>query len=65
MVSGSEGEVRWHDGLARGTRSGLGFNLQSGAVVALLARGTDSPLGMRGAMPALLLSLLGAGGAGG
>ncbi|OLV15568.1 serine hydrolase domain-containing protein [Deinococcus marmoris] len=62
MVSGPDGEVRWHDGLARGTRAGLGSNLQSGAVVALLSRGTDSPLGMRGAMPALLLSLLGAGG---
>lgn len=67
MVSGSrgsgpDGEVRWHDGLARGTRTGLGFNLSSGAVVTVLARGTDSPLGVRGAVPALLLSLLGAGG---
>ena len=61
MVSGPEGEVRWHDGLARGTRAGLGFNTRSGAVVALLSRGTDSPLGVRGAMPGLLLSLLGAG----
>ncbi|QFP75856.1 serine hydrolase [Deinococcus sp. AJ005] len=61
MVSGPDGEMRWHDGLARGTRSGLGLNVQSGAVVALLSRGTDSPLGVRGAMPALLLSLLGAG----
>ncbi len=64
MVSGPQGEVRWHDGLARGTRAGLGLNVQSGAVLALLSRGTDSPLGVRGAMPALLLSLLGAGGAG-
>ncbi|MFK7601474.1 serine hydrolase domain-containing protein [Deinococcus sp. SM5_A1] len=64
MVSGPDGEVRWHDGLARGTRAGLGSNLQSGAVVALLSRGTDSPLGVRGAMPALLLSLLEAGGEG-
>lgn len=61
MVSGSDSEVRWHDGLARGTRAGLGFNTQSGAVVALLTRGIDSPLGARGAMPGLLLSLVGAG----
>lgn len=62
MVSGAQGQVRWHDGLARGTRTGLGFRVSSGAVVALLARGAESPLGVRGAMPALLLSLLGAAG---
>ncbi len=61
MASGSGGEVRWHDGLARGTRTGLGLNLRTGTVVVLLARGTDSPLGPRGALPALLLSLLEAG----
>ena len=61
LVSGAGSRVRWHDGLARGTRTGLGFNLGSGAVVTLLARGTDPPLGRRGATPALLLSLLGAG----
>ncbi|MDV6374275.1 serine hydrolase domain-containing protein [Deinococcus arenicola] len=61
MVSGPAEEVFWHDGLARGTRTGLGFNTQSGAVVALLTRGIESPLGVRGALPGLLLSLLGAG----
>lgn len=65
LVSGSDDAVRWHDGLARGTRTGLGLSLDSGAVVALLARGTDSPLGVRGALPALLLALLGAGRASG
>ncbi|GGO38624.1 serine hydrolase domain-containing protein [Deinococcus humi] len=61
MVSSPDGEVRWHDGLARGTRTGLGLNLRTGTVVALLARGTDSPLGPRGVLPTLLLALLGAG----
>jgi CubicO group peptidase (beta-lactamase class C family) len=61
MVSGPDGEAQWHDGLARGTRTALGLDLRTGAVVVLLARGTDSPLGVRGAVPALLLSLLGAG----
>ncbi|WP_309572790.1 serine hydrolase domain-containing protein [Deinococcus sp.] len=61
FVSGS-GDVRWHDGVARGTRTGLGFHPASGAAVVVLLRGGAPLVGLRGAVPALLLALLGAGG---
>lgn len=51
---------RWHDGVARGTRTGLGMNPESGAVVVVLARGGVPLLGPRGAVPLLLHTLLGA-----
>jgi CubicO group peptidase (beta-lactamase class C family) len=52
-------DVRWHDGVARGTRAALGFHPGSGVVVTLLVRGGPPVLGARGAVPALLLALLG------
>ncbi|GGL17304.1 serine hydrolase domain-containing protein [Deinococcus radiotolerans] len=52
------GGVRWHDGVARGTRSGLGVGLESGAVVVVLARGGVPLAGGRAAVPALLQALL-------
>ncbi len=61
VSAGPGGPVRWHDGLARGTRAGLGLHAGSGAVVALLVRGAAPALGVRGALPLLLLSLLGGG----
>ncbi|WP_394649804.1 serine hydrolase domain-containing protein [uncultured Deinococcus sp.] len=51
---------RWHDGVARGTRTALGFSPASGAVVTVLARGGLPLLGARNAAPALALLLLGA-----
>lgn len=48
----------WHDGVARGTRAGLGFRPDTGAVVALLVRGGMPVVGRRGEVPALLLALL-------
>ncbi|KQR08761.1 serine hydrolase [Deinococcus sp. Leaf326] len=54
------GWPRWHDGVARGTRTALGFSPASGAVVTVLARGGLSLLGTRNAAPALALLLLGA-----
>ncbi|THF86206.1 beta-lactamase family protein [Deinococcus sp. KSM4-11] len=60
FVSGP-GQVRWHDGVARGTRTGLGFHPMSGAAVVLLVRGGAPLVGVRGAIPALLLALLGPG----
>ncbi|MBB5233704.1 serine hydrolase domain-containing protein [Deinococcus budaensis] len=51
----------WHDGVARGTRTALGFRPESGAVVALLARGGVPLVGVRGAVPGALLGLLGHG----
>ncbi|MFC5849063.1 serine hydrolase domain-containing protein [Deinococcus petrolearius] len=54
------GWPRWHDGVARGTRTALGFSPASGAVVTVLARGGLPLLGTRGAAPALALLLLGA-----
>lgn len=57
----------WHDGVARGTRSGLGVAPEpggpdSGVVVALLVRGgmplVGPPLGPRGGVASLLLALL-------
>lgn len=51
---------RWHDGVARGTRTALGFSPASGAAVTVLARGGLPLLGARGAAPALALLLLGA-----
>ncbi|MFC4638969.1 serine hydrolase domain-containing protein [Deinococcus hohokamensis] len=56
MVSGT---ARWHDGVARGTRAGLGFDPEQGVVVALLLRGGVPLLGARGAGPLLLRALLG------
>lgn len=50
--------VWWHDGVARGTRTALGFCPASGAVVALLTRGGLPLVGARGAVPAALLALL-------
>ncbi|MFC4427709.1 serine hydrolase domain-containing protein [Deinococcus navajonensis] len=58
MVSGP---ARWHDGVARGTRSGLGFHPDRGVVVALLLRGGVPLWGARGAGPLLLQALLGVG----
>ncbi|AKH17277.1 serine hydrolase domain-containing protein [Deinococcus soli (ex Cha et al. 2016)] len=52
------GGVRWHDGVARGTRTGLGVHLDRGAVVVVLARGGVPLLGPRAAVPALLRALL-------
>ncbi|GGR99784.1 serine hydrolase domain-containing protein [Deinococcus sedimenti] len=52
------GGARWHDGVARGTRTGLGVHLGSGAVVVVLARGGVPLLGSRGAVPLLLQALL-------
>ncbi|WP_418514519.1 serine hydrolase domain-containing protein [Deinococcus sp. RM] len=52
------GGVRWHDGVARGTRTGLGVQLDRGAVVVVLARGGVPLLGPRDAVPALLRALL-------
>ncbi|ACO45268.1 serine hydrolase domain-containing protein [Deinococcus deserti] len=56
----ASGTTRWHDGVARGTRTGLGFDPQSGVVVALLVRGGVPVVGVRGAVPLLLSALLGA-----
>ena len=53
------GESRWHDGRAHGTRSGLGLDLSSGTVVAVLARGPGPWLPGRADVPTLLLALLG------
>lgn len=50
--------VWWHDGVARGTRTALGFRPQGGAVVALLARGGVPLVGVREAVPGALLGLL-------
>jgi CubicO group peptidase (beta-lactamase class C family) len=50
--------VWWHDGVARGTRTALGFCPDSGAVVTLLTRGGLPLVGVRGAVPAALLGLL-------
>ncbi|WP_412026416.1 serine hydrolase domain-containing protein [Deinococcus yunweiensis] len=61
FVSGAPQGVRWHDGVARGTRSGLGFDPASGAAVTLLVRGGAPLLGSRGTLPGILLALLRAG----
>lgn len=53
------GGAVWHGGVARGTRTALGFSPTSGTVVVLLARG-GLPLGRRDGMTALLLRLLNA-----
>ncbi|UBV42415.1 beta-lactamase family protein [Deinococcus taeanensis] len=55
----ARGALRWHDGVARGTRTGLGVNLESGVVVTVLVRGGVPVLGVRAAVPAALLGLLG------
>ncbi|EYB68439.1 beta-lactamase [Deinococcus phoenicis] len=52
--------VWWHDGVARGTRTALGFRPADGAAVTLLVRGGLPLWGPRGAVPATLLTLLGA-----
>lgn len=49
----------WHDGVARGTRSGVGFNPVTGASVAVLVRGGVPLVGYRPAPTVLLLGLLG------
>lgn len=51
--------VVWHDGVARGTRTALGFCPASGAAVTLLVRGGVPVLGVRAQVPLLLLALLG------
>lgn len=51
--------VVWHDGVARGTRTALGFHPESGAAVTLLVRGGVPVIGGRGEVPLLLLALLG------
>ena len=53
------GGVWWHDGVARGTRTALGFRPADGAVVTLLVRGGVPLTGRRGAVVATLLGLLG------
>lgn len=57
FVSGPAG-VRWHDGVARGTRTGLAFFPEAGAAAAVLARGGLPVLGPRAGVPLLLLGLL-------
>ena len=52
------GAAVWHDGIARGTRTALGFSPQSGVVVTLLVRGAAPVLGVRAGVPLLLLRLL-------
>ncbi|WP_295818629.1 serine hydrolase [uncultured Deinococcus sp.] len=59
FVSGAG--VRWHDGVARGTRTGLGFDPVSGTAATLLVRGGSPLVGGRGTLPHVLLALLGAG----
>ncbi|GAA5514509.1 hypothetical protein Dcar01_03265 [Deinococcus carri] len=51
--------VYWHDGVARGTRTALGLRPADGVVVTLLVRGGLPLLGLRGAVPAALLGMLG------
>lgn len=51
--------VWWHDGVARGTRTALGFHPADGAVVTLLVRGGLPLLGVRGVVPGALLAVLG------
>lgn len=53
------GNTNWHDGVARGTRTALGFNAQTQTAVVLLARGAVPLIGLRGSVPMLLLELLG------
>lgn len=53
------GVIVWHDGVARGTRTALGFRPDTGARVVILARGGVPVLGQRAAVPLLLLRLLG------
>ncbi|AAF10343.1 serine hydrolase domain-containing protein [Deinococcus radiodurans] len=53
------GSTVWHDGIARGTRTALGFSPRSGAVVTLLVRGAVPLVGVRAGVPLLLLGLLG------
>ncbi|GHF49949.1 CubicO group peptidase (beta-lactamase class C family) [Deinococcus metalli] len=62
FVSGGADGVRWHDGVARGTRTGLGFDPATGTAVTLLVRGGAPLVRGRGGVAALLLTLLGAGG---
>lgn len=50
--------VWWHDGVARGTRTALGFRPEGGAAVTLLVRGGLPLVGVRGAVPEALLGLL-------
>ena len=52
------GGAVWHDGIARGTRTALGFSPQSGLVVALLVRGAVPLVGLRAGVPLLLVRLL-------
>ncbi|ADV66011.1 serine hydrolase domain-containing protein [Deinococcus maricopensis] len=52
------GAAHWHDGVARGTRTAVGFAAPSGTVVALLARGGETPAGPRDVLPRLLRALL-------
>lgn len=53
----TRGPVVWHDGVARGTRTAIGFSADSALVI--LARGGLPVLGLRAGVPLLLLRLLG------
>lgn len=61
MTAAPTGSIFWHDGVARGTRTALGFRPDSGAAVVVLARGGVPLTGWRASVPMLLLRLLGAG----
>ncbi|GGS34862.1 serine hydrolase [Deinococcus knuensis] len=54
----ARGPLRWHDGVARHTRTGLAFDAPSGAVLAVLARGGEPLLGRRAQVTRLLLRAL-------
>ena len=54
----ARGPLRWHDGVARHTRTGLAFHAQTGAVLAVLARGGEPLLGRRAQVTRLLLRVL-------
>ncbi|WP_291423264.1 serine hydrolase [Deinococcus sp.] len=53
------GDVVWHDGVARGTRTALGFCPATQTAVVVLARGGLPLAGQRALVPVLALRLLG------
>ncbi len=53
------GGARWHDGVARAARAGLGVQVDTGTVVVVFARGGAPLTRGRAAVPTLLQSLLG------
>lgn len=55
------GDIWWHDGVARGTRTALGFRPADGAVFTLLVRGGVPLMGRRGAVVGAALGVLNAG----